>query len=115
MMDRWLLHERRTAHDVSELWASGPGLGWCDEVEVMRVDEHKGELESQREQMGGEISVRQSELDDIAELVGVSKDAPYGAVRDKVAELARAGAQLRLPTPRQAAADAAEIDRLTEP
>jgi hypothetical protein len=94
---RWLLRERRTANDVSELLASGPGLGWmCDEVEVMPVDEHEGELEAERVAMRGEISVRQSELDDIAELVGVRKDAPYGAVRDRVAELARAGAQLKL-------------------
>lgn len=94
-MDRWLLNERRTEHDVSELRATGPGLRGRD-VEVMAVDEHRVAIDEQHEAMSGEICVRQGELDDIAELVGVSKDAPYGAVRDKVAELARAGAQLKL-------------------
>lgn len=62
------------------------------------VDERKSEVEVLREQMSGEICVRQSELDDIAEIVGVQKDAPYAAVRDRVAELARAGDQLRMAT-----------------
>lgn len=62
---------------------------WCEQVKVKRTEaeddaaEARGELEDCR----AYCALTQSELDDVAALVGVGKDAAYGELKDAITVL----------------------------
>ena len=107
-----IIEELRVAYAAkeAELTAERDALG----AEVATLRERLGETEASFEERAGWACMTQSELDDIAEAVGLPKDCEHGRVRGVVAELVAQCKALEAALARAREAEAAATARLDE-